>query len=302
MSFELRQSKHIECELTTIARRELRRTSRVLTEVTRDSFDHAVHESRKSIKKVRAIAAFLEQAGGTLPRKDRKRVKAAGRTLSRLRDSAAIIETFDRVRRRHPKQLSEHTYGILRGELVRARDREHKRAERDGAMVEAAKRLVKTRKSARQWTVPTIDVSKLGAPLAASYRRNRIAMQRAEATKQSATLHRWRKELKVLWYQLRLTQPLTTGVAPLVADLERLETALGDDHDLVVLVATLRGCRRLRTMHAHIRRMDRLAARMRALLRRRAFALGHRLNVREPEAFEHWIRRALSADRDMKGA
>ena len=86
-------------------------------------FESAVHESRKSVKKVRAVAAFLEQAGAKLPRKDRKRLKSAARALSRLRDSAAIIDTFDRVRRRYPKQLSEHTYGILRRGLVGARNR-----------------------------------------------------------------------------------------------------------------------------------------------------------------------------------
>jgi CHAD domain-containing protein len=102
--------------------------------------------------------------------------------------------------------------------------------------------------------------------------------------------HRWRKELKTLWYQLRLLKSLTTGVAPLIADLKRLETELGDEHDLVVLAATLRACRDLRTMRADIRRIDRLAARMRQPLQQRAFVLGRRVHLRKPKAFERWIR------------
>ncbi len=117
-------------------------------------------------------------------------------------------------------------------------------------------------------------------------------MKRARATGQSATRHRWRKELKTLWYQLRLAKSLTTGVAPLIADLKRLETELGDEHDLVVLAATLRACRDLRTMRADIRRIDRLAARMRQPLQRRAFALGRRVHLRKPKAFARWIRRS----------
>src|SRR5688572_15856233 len=103
MSFELHQRKHLEHELAKVVRRELRHTVRALTASARGSFESAVHESRKSLKKVRAVMAFLEQAGAKLPRKDRKRLKAVARTLSRLRDSAAIIETFDRVPRRYPK-------------------------------------------------------------------------------------------------------------------------------------------------------------------------------------------------------
>jgi hypothetical protein len=101
---------------------------------------------------VRAVAAFLTQAGAKLPRRDRKRLKSAARALSRVRDSTAIIDTFDRVRRRYPKQLPEHTYGILRRGLVAARDRREARALRDGVVAEAAGRLEKTRKSAKEWT------------------------------------------------------------------------------------------------------------------------------------------------------
>jgi hypothetical protein len=140
MSFELHQRKHLEHELAKVVRRELRHTVRALTASARGSFESAVHESRKSLKKVRAVMAFLEQAGAKLPRKDRKRLKAAARALSRLRDSAAIIETFDRVPRRYPKQLSQHNYQILRRGLVDARNREQARAQRDGFVDEVVRR------------------------------------------------------------------------------------------------------------------------------------------------------------------
>ena len=293
MSFELHQRKHLEDELTKIVRQQLRNTAHALTTSSGSQFRSAVHDSRKSVKKVRAVAACLKQAGAKLPRKDRRRLKSAARALSRVRDSTAIIDTFDRVRRRYPKQLPEHTYGILRRGLVAARDRREAGVQRDGVVAEAAERLEKTRQSAKQWTSPSITRSDLIAIVVASYRRSRSAMKRARVTRQSATLHRWRKALKTLWYQLRLSRPLTSGVAPLIADLKRLETALGDDHNLVVLAATLRGCRDLRPMRAHMRQIDRLAARMRQPLRRRAFALGRRLHTRQPQAFARWLRASL---------
>jgi CHAD domain-containing protein len=290
MSFELHQRKHLEDELTKIVRRELRTTVRALTTSDGTAFETVIHESRKSVKKVRAVTAFLDQAGAKLPRQDRKRLKSAARSLSRLRDSAAIIESLDRIRRRYPKRLPQHTYRILCRGLVGARNRQEARAKRDGVVAEAAERLAKTRKSAKEWTSPSIGVSDLVAVISASYRRSRKGMKRSRTTGQSATLHRWRKELKTLWYQLRLARPLTSGVAPLIADLKRLETALGDDHNLVVLGATLRGCRELRSMRAELRKIERLAVRMRQPLRRRAFALGHRVHARKPAAFARWIR------------
>ncbi len=289
MPFELQLRKHLEDELTAIVRQQLRKTARALTASEGREFRSAVHESRKRVKKARAVAALLIDAGAKLPRRDRKRLKSAGRVLSRVRDSAAIIDTFDAVRRRYPKQLSEHTYGVLRRGLVAARDRREARVRRDGGVAEAAERLDNARKSSKRWTSPSITWSDIIKIIAASYRRSRTAMKRARTTGQSATLHRWRKELKTLWYQLRLAKPLFTDVSPLMAELNRLETELGDDHNLVVLEATLRGCRDLRSMRTEIRRIDRVAARMRQRLRRRAFARGRRLHGRTPEAFGRWL-------------
>ena len=302
MSFELDQRKHIEDELTKIVRQQLRNAAQALTTSEGSQFRNAVHESRKSLKKVRAVSAFLTEAGAKLPRKDRKRVKSSARALSRVRDSTAIIDTFDRVRRHYPKQLTEHTYEMLRRGLVRARDQIEARAQRDGVVADTAERLEKTRKSARKWTSPSIKSSGMIAIVADSYRRSRNAMKRARATGQSATLHRWRKEVKTLWYQLRLARPLMIGVAPLIAALNRLETELGDDHNLVVLGATLRGCRDLQSMRGDMRQIDRLAARMRQPLRRRALALGRQLHIRTPEAFAHWLRASFKQARHRQTA
>src|SRR5262249_21218411 len=102
--------------------------------------------------------------------------------------------------------------------------------------------------------------------------------------------------------QLRLAKPLMTGVAPLIAALNRLETELGDDHNLVVLGATLRGCRDLRSVRGEIREIDRLAVRMRQSLRRRAFALGRRLHIRKRDPFARWLRASLKQPRPRRTA
>jgi CHAD domain-containing protein len=291
MSFGLRRRHHIKDELEKVVRRELRKTVVALT--TRDQAvpaDVTIHESRKRVKKVRAVAALLEQAGVKLPRKDRKRLKSASRALSRLRDRAATIESFDSVRRRYPKRLPEHSYGILRHSLVGAQKRQEEQTKRDGTVADAARQLAKARRSAKTWTFPSIAMSDLLDVIGESYRQSRKALTRAAARGQSATLHRWRKKLKTLWYQLRLARPLTSGVAPMIADMKRLQTMLGDDHNLVVLAAMLRGCRELRPMRTEVRTLERAAERMRQSLRRRALALGKRVHKRKPKAFARWIR------------
>jgi CHAD domain-containing protein len=302
MSFELHRRKHIDDELRSIARRELRRASDTLSKADPGAFSTGVHEARKRAKKVRAVLEVIERSGGDVPGKDRKRLERAARELSALRDSAAIIETFEGVRRRYPKRLSEHTYGILRRGLVQAREERGRRARRDGVASDAAGKLDKTRKAAKRWAVPAIDLSQLIVVATNAYGRSRKAMQRARETGQSATLHRWRKRVMMLWYQLRLVKPLTTGVASLVADLKRLETELGEDHNLVVLGATLRSCRDLRSMRAEVRQIEQLAVRMRQPLRKRVFALGSRSFRRKRSVFGRWLRRSSKQKRRQTAA
>jgi CHAD domain-containing protein len=292
MSFAISEAQHIEDELRKIVRRQLRKTSRTLDGEGGSNLRTAVHQSRRSLKKVRAVAGCLKDAGAKLPRKDRKQLKSAARALSRLRDSAAIIDTFDRVRRRYPKALPEHTYALLRRGLVADRDRQEARARREGVIANVVQRLERTRPSVKKWGSPSIDLADMTGIVGASYRRSRRTMEHARTTGQSATVHRWRKDLKTLWYQLRLVAPLATGVQSLVGEIKQLETELGDDHNLVVLAATLRGCRDLRSLGTDIRRVDQSAARMRRRLRKRAFALGGRLHVRTPEKFTRWLRSA----------
>lgn len=292
MSFELHKRKHLDDELKKLSRRQLRSAGEALVEANTSTFKAAVHESRKSVKKVRAILDVLQRAGAKVPRKDAQRLKRAARELSALRDAAAIVDAFDRVRRRFPTRLPEHTYGILRRGLVRAEEQRERKARREGAVDRAVKQLDRVGKASRRWNVSRLDEAALIDVAADSYRRSRKAMAAAGDSGLSATVHRWRKALKTLWYQLRLLKPLTIGVAPLSAELKRLETELGEDHNLVVLGATLRGCRDLRWRRADVRLVEQLALRMRQPIRKRAFALGRRLHRRKPRAFARWLRRA----------
>jgi len=302
MSFELHERKHIEEELKKIARRQLRRAADALSHANNGTLKTAVHESRKSVKKVRAIVDGLERSGTEIPRKDEKRLKRASRQLSTLRDGAAIVDTFDRVRRRYPARIPEHTYGILRRGLIGAAEQRARQARRDGLVDRAAAALADTRQSAKRWQGPSVSVAEMIDVVADSYRASRKAMARAGESRRSAVVHRWRKKLKTLWYQLRLLKPLTPGLAPLVADMKRLETELGEDHNLVLLGATLRACRDLRWMRAEVRLVEQLATRMRPPLRKRAFALGRRLHRRKPRAFARWLRRAAAPKRTQRPA
>jgi CHAD domain-containing protein len=291
VAFAVRQRRHLEDELKRIARTELRRGRETLVKDGTGPSAAAVHEARKSVKKVRAVVDVLEETGTSVRRRDRRRLQAAAHALSALRDREALIGAFDRLRRHFPRRLSEHTYGVVRRVLVQGKARADDEARHANVTGRVATRLKRIRRSIKRWSPGSIDANDLASAAGRAYRKSRAGLKRAVSTRQSEETHRWRKRVKQLWYRLRLAQPLAPGYSALVGDLKRLETWLGEDHDLFVLRTTLEGAPQLRSIGGDVARLTAMTVEGQRQLRRKAFALGRRLHARKPKAFARALRK-----------
>src|SRR5260370_40922017 len=280
MSFALRPDRPIKREIRRLARKELSRAAECLYS---DSNVSTVHSARKSVKKARALLQLIRQTRSRRLRKDETRLRAVGRAISTLRDAAAIVDTFDGLHLRHAKRLPEHTYAIIRRELLRAKSRMESRARGKRTLTHSASALRTVRRSAKRWPIPPIDVSDLPSLIKRSFRESRKAMKRAGGTRRPPDVHRWRKRVKTLWYQLRLCESLATGLGSHVRNLKQLETWLGEYHNLFVLRMRVARTPSLRRMKAAVRQLKAAAAGSQEGLRRKAFALGKRLFARKPK-------------------
>jgi hypothetical protein len=181
--------------------------------------------------------------------------------LSNLRDADVVIETFDHLRSRLAHRIPEHTSAIIR--------------------------------SAKQWSAPSIDVSELPQVLRRSFRASRKAMRRAQTRGRAPDFHDWRKRVKNLWYQLRLAERLVSGLSTQLAEFRELETALGEEHNLVVLRTKLTRDRGLRHIRSETNRLRAMSTALQEELRRSALVLGTRLHKSSPKEFANDLRRRL---------
>jgi CHAD domain-containing protein len=139
----------------------------------------------------------------------------------------------------------------------------------------------------RGWSV-------LGAGVKRVYRQGREAFAVAQDDPSQEHLHEWRKQVKYLWHQLQVLQPIQRSQLKALADqAHTLANHLGDDHDLAVLSHKfLEAPDRFpdcATMHT----LATLIARRRTLLQEQAMTLGHRLYEDKPRIFvdrlrEYW--------------
>src|SRR5262249_61758788 len=94
--------------------------------------DEAIHEARKSVKKVRAILELIEP-DGVRAAKSQKRLRTVNRILSGLRDADAMMEILAKLSSRSPRLFSEHTFARIRRRLLSHKRSAMEVAQRKGA-------------------------------------------------------------------------------------------------------------------------------------------------------------------------
>jgi len=304
VAYRLRQQESFAHGLRRLARKELRSAAAEL-ERSAPSPDEAIHEARKSVKKVRAVAQLIEADHGRGLGKSQKQLRKVNRTLSELRDADAIMEILGKLRQQDPRVLSEHTFARVRHRLASRKLDLTKAAAHDRSCEKAAQKLRALQETAKRWRPTHRRFGALAAGMRATHRRGRKALARARKRQRAADFHEWRKQIKALWYQLRLLESCSAGVRRDVRALHRAETWLGDDHNVVVLCDQLfkdgSPCREV----SELARLRCAANRFQRDLRRKAISSMTRIYSyhsadyvgRIKRAWARWCRRGTSSHR-----
>jgi CHAD domain-containing protein len=290
MAFRIRPGESVSDGLRRVAKKELS-SARTQLRKTSPPHDDAIHEARKSIKKVRAVMELVAADEGRGLAGCRKRMRKVNRMLSRLRDADAMLATLAKLRSKAPHALDEHTFARVRRRLSSHKQTLMKDARRDAVWKSVDRELRKLRKKAQQWRPMHRQFGALATGIRVSHGRGRKALTRARNGQGAADFHEWRKQIKVLWYQLRLVQRCGRGIGKDVRVLHQAETWLGDDHNVVVLCAELSKDASL----CDVARLRQAADRYQCDLRRKAIANAAGIYGSKPAIYVRRIKHAWSA-------
>ena len=204
------------------------------------SLDKAVHEARKSVKKIRSALRLVRGVLGKEYDKANGVLRDAGRQLSPLRDSQALIEIFDELNGKYREELGDRSLISVRDGLVARKKKLHRSFQRQRVSGKVVKSLRELGKGIEKWDLDKTDFGAISNAFATTIRQNRKACHRAYADALPEGFHEWRKRVKDLRYHLALLHhawpPVLDAYAQAAKDLEH---RLGDDHNLVVLRDTV---------------------------------------------------------------
>ena len=283
-AYRLREGEPVPDELRRAARGRIDHAVDELRGKTDSTPEEAVHEARKDMKKLRAL---LRLARGEVGKETFARENAcfrdAARELAGTRDSDVMLDTLAALEL--PADAGWDLRKGVQEELAR-----HAPDDRQAAARAAAAVLKEARRRVDSWPLEHDSFEAVADGLARTYRRGRRALGAAREEPTAEALHEWRKRVKDLWYHHTLLRELWPPVMSAVGDeAHELSDRLGDDHDLVVLAAWVRG---------HLDpgpEFSEAVIRRREQLQREAFALGARLYAEKPSAYMRRMKQLWTA-------
>jgi CHAD domain-containing protein len=296
--FELNESERLSDGLRRLSLEELDRAIGGLLHGS--DVDIAVHEARKSMKRLRAVLRLIrDELGDERYRRENELLRNTARLIGPVRDSTVLTETVSTIRSRFAPHLRRSAFETLETSLMR------RHLEARAALMEdpvALRHVVYALRSARAryrvWPAETDPRETWRARPAAhsfhtmrggllrTYRRGRREMRIAEREPTAHNFHWWRKRVKYLRHQMELLRPMFPEVLDgYIVALDQLGDLLGEEHDLAELVALVAEEPELCADAAEVTLITALAQHRRSELQAEALVIGSKVYAESPKAF-----------------
>jgi len=295
MAYHLKRRKSISAELSSVVAKEFDKALDELRDRSHVDGWEAVHEARKRVKKIRAVLRLLRTDLGSHYAPRNKRLRKVAHELSPLRDVDAMAETVRSLRDRYPDLITPTTFAAVNRGFLARRRRTGRRTDSSRLRSGAARELRRTASSTVRRIRRVASTAAVTTGFRRGYERASDALAEVRAQPEDARFHAWRRRVKDHWYHVRLLEDLSARARDRAQRLKRLETWLGDDHNLVLMRETiLRTPARFGDQRATTLVLG-CVAKYQTTLRRRALKLGDRLFKPKPGEFRRsmkdWLRR-----------
>ena len=235
MAFELAPEQDIRDGVRQVATEQIDRALARFSSKSKGG--NAVHETRKSLKRLRALVHLIKAA---IPKSDFKqrqaKLKQIANSLSGVRDIQAMLETMAKLEAWDERAGRGRVVSAIRDHLEAKRDAAEKALKSSGT-VKIRKQLKEVRKDFDEIVFEQNDFKYLASTIEEDYRLARRSFRRAYKLNEDEAFHDWRKYVQRHWRQLLLVAPSwPKALRPNILLARDLSEVLGEDHDLYVLL------------------------------------------------------------------
>jgi hypothetical protein len=270
-----------------------------------DRGDHAVavHETRKGLKRLRALLRLIRPAiGEDAFRRENAQLRDIGLSLSGARDRHVLLETANKL---------EGAAGMGRKGLMGGLRDSIAAANGEGlplSMKQAQGRLAEANDRLAELHIEGSGFDIVDAGLERSYGKARRAFAEAYDEPTDEAFHEWRKGAQAHWRQMTLlARAWPEYLGARASEARTLSQLLGDDHDLAMLVAFVHSEAAAGISGEHAALIEKAARQRQAELREAARPRGDRLFAEPPKRLRrsigaYWLAAAALKEHELDDA
>lgn len=250
--------------------------------------DHANHQMRKNMKKVRAALRLVR---GVTGEKKYKKWNIAARDTARegagLRKIGVAVDTLGKVKNRFNWKSDNQFYQIAQAKLRRDHKKYKKELlEEHDFQNEIIERLEDVKEELNDLSFNKTGFESFEKGLKKVYKRGRKASKKCRKKPTAENHHDWRKRVKYLWYQIRILKDIwPEELKGYAGELHKLSNYLGDDHDLYDLKTRLNTIYEGSEYTGDLAKTDALIEQFSEEIRTKAWSLGEKIYAEKPKLF-----------------
>jgi len=216
---------------------ELERALALLSDAQGDR-NAAVHEARKSVRRVRAWLRLGDGYRRKALAPIDAQLRQLRRTIGPLRDGASRIEALDRLRKRRDMARMRGPLAAARKLLADALERRWARRPRHaGAWQRLLQGLAELVAGVVVWPLDGLTEAEVRRGLRRSFRRACKGRRECAGRTGAVQRHSWRGRVRILLLQSQLLEK--RGILPPAQPLKRLAQSLGNENDLALVSRVL---------------------------------------------------------------
>jgi CHAD domain-containing protein len=202
------------------------------------SFNEDIHDTRKNFKKIRTVLRLVRSnLGEEKFRLENSFYRDTSRTLSDLRDSTVLIQTFEKLLKNPEIEMSNFDFSIFRNFLIE----KHKtisaaKSKKSVVINSLSTDLILARSRVFDYPLSGDNFKIIRKNLQRIFEQGQLMMYAVLSEAVKEKVHEWRKRVKDLWYSMRILSNLWPEImSPMVVLLGKLSDTLGDANDLFLL-------------------------------------------------------------------
>jgi CHAD domain-containing protein len=206
-----------------------------------DNQDEAIHQARRRFKKVRGVLRLVSgEIGKKAFRRENACYRDAGLQFSPFRDAVAMDQTLDLLVKRYSRRLKFADSAAFHRALTASKTQRLLIEKK--VVSDVTESIENARRRTGKWPIKRNNFSVFQDGLRKAYCHGRKRMARCYAHPTDENFHEWRKQIGYLRNMVWILSPARPEeLSELAAGLKRLETYLGEYHDLAVLRAWFSG-------------------------------------------------------------